>query len=47
MFRAMMVALSLWTRQMTSVREWALPMPRWRSLPVWRRVILPSLSMVS
>ena len=33
-----MVASLLWMRAMISVREWALPMPRWRSFPEWRRV---------
>ena len=31
------MASLLWMRAMISVREWALPMPRWRSSG-WRRV---------
>ena len=45
--RVLMVASLLWMRAMISVRAWALPMPRCRSLPEWRMVILPSRSMVS
>ena len=44
-FVVMMVALSLWIRQMISMWVWARPMPRCRRHPWWRRVIFPSLSM--
>src|SRR5580700_12111817 len=33
-----------WTSIRTRVRAWVRPMPMWWSLPLWRRVSLPSVS---